>query len=386
MSTTPAVPDELLPRLRELVAEEIRPRADEDEAHSRFPRDLCRVLGKLGVLGLPYARELGGSGWRFEDYLQALEVLAGGWLTIAETVAVHTLACFPVAAHGDDAQRRELLPAMLGGELLGSYCLSEPGAGSDAASLTTKAVPDGGHFVVNGTKAWITHAGHADFYNLFVRTGGDGPGGISCLLADKDTPGLSPDRPEKKMGLTGSPVAQIHLNDARVPRERLVGELGRGFAIAMSALDRGRLGIAACAIGLSQAALDVATDYAMTRRQFGRPVGEFQAVAFMLADMATAIEAGRCLYRSAARRLDAGEDLTKEASMAKLFCTDTAMQVTTDAVQILGAVGYTDRYPVERYMREAKVLQIFEGTNQIQRLVISRRLTAERRDAASAGR
>jgi len=301
------------------------------------------------------------------------------WLTVAETVAVHTLACFPVAAYGTEQQKHRWLPGMLEGSLLSAYCLSEPDAGSDAAALTTRAERVGDHWQVTGTKAWITHAGHADVYDLMVRTGGAGPRGISCLLADADTPGLTAGPPEQKMGLHASPVAQLHLSGARVPADRLIGAEGQGFAIAMAALDGGRLGIATAAVGLAQAALDTATAYAGQRRQFGSPIADFQGVGFLLADMATGIAAGRALYLSAAARRDAGLPASREASMAKLFCTDMAMRVTTDAVRVLGGAGYTEDFPAERYMREAKVLQIVEGTNQIQRLVISRHLRAAAR-------
>uniref|UniRef100_UPI0006E2C8A2 acyl-CoA dehydrogenase family protein n=1 Tax=Peterkaempfera griseoplana TaxID=66896 RepID=UPI0006E2C8A2 len=276
---------------------------------------------------------------------------------------------------GSEEQKQRLLPGMLGGELLGAYCLSEPQSGSDAAALRTSAVRSGDTYTVNGTKAWITHGGHADFYSTLVRTGQPGPAGISALLIDAGTPGLSAAPPERKMGMKSSPTAQIHFDGARVPADRLVGEEGQGFSIALSALDSGRLGIAACAVGLAQAALDQAVEYARNRRQFGRPIADFQGLSFMLADMATQVEAGRALYLAAARRRDAGLAFTKQAAMAKLFCTDAAMRVTTDAVQVLGGYGYTQDFPAERYMREAKVLQIVEGTNQIQRMVIGRRLT-----------
>ena len=271
-----------------------------------------------------------------------------------------------------------MLPDMLGGELLGAYCLSEPQGGSDAAALTTKAVRDGDHYTVTGTKAWITHAGNADFYNIFARTGGPGPAGISCLLADAATPGIVPQAAERTMGLRSSPVAQIAFDGARVPAERLVGDEGVGFRIAMQALDSGRLGIAACAVGLAQAALDYASAYARDREQFGHPIIDFQGLGFMLADMATLVSAARALTLAAARLRDAGRPYAIEAAKAKLFATDAAMKVTTDAVQVLGGYGYVADHPVERYMREAKVLQIVEGTNQIQRLVISRSLAKDR--------
>lgn len=334
---------------------------------------MLRTLGRAGLLGLPYPEEYGGAAQPYEVYLQVLEILAGRWLTVAEAVSVHTLSCFPVAAFGTDEQR-SLLPDMIGGELLGAYCLSEPQGGSDAAALTTKAVRDGDEYVVTGTKAWITHAHTADFYNIFCRTGGPGPKGISCLLADRATPGIEPQTAERTMGLRSSPVAQLVFDDARVPADRLIGGEGKGFTIAMAALDSGRLGIAACAVGLAQAALDYAVTYARERQQFGRAIIEFQGLGFTLADLATQISAARALTLAAARLRDAGRPYSIEAAKAKLFATDVAMRVTTDAVQVLGGAGYVADHPVERYFREAKVLQIVEGTNQIQRMVISRAL------------
>ena len=276
--------------------------------------------------------------------------------------------------YGTGEQRARWLPDLVGGETLGAYCLSEAESGSDAAALRTRAVRDGDDYVVNGTKAWITHAGAADFYDVLVRTSDDGPRGISCLLVPGDIPGLSAAARERKMGLTGSPTASLVLEDVRVTADRLIGDEGQGFTIALAALDAGRLGIAACSIGLAQSALETAVAYAKQREQFGKAIMDFQGVGFMLADMATAIEAGRALYLAAARRKDAGLPYARQAAIAKLFCSDTAMRVTTDAVQVLGGYGYVQDYPVERYMREAKVLQIFEGTNQIQRLVIARHL------------
>ena len=365
----------LIDLTRELVERELLPKVDEAEATSSFPRELFRTLGRAGLLGLAYPEELGGGGQPYEVYLQVLEELARGWAGVAVGVSVHTLSTFPVAAWGSKEQQERFLPGMLGGELLGSYCLSEAHSGSDAAALSTRAVREGDDFVVNGAKAWVTHGGHADLYNLMVRTGGEGPGGISCLLADKDTPGLLPQPPEKKMGMRSSHTATIVLDGARVPADRLVAEEGQGFRIAMSALDGGRLGIAACAVGLAQAALELAVTYAGGRRQFGKAISEFQGVSFLLADMATQVEAARALYLTAARLRDAGKPYGTQASMAKLFATDTAMRVTTDAVQVLGGAGYVQDFPAERYFREAKVMQIFEGTNQVQRLVIGRALT-----------
>jgi alkylation response protein AidB-like acyl-CoA dehydrogenase len=304
-----------------------------------------------------------------------VEELSRAWLTVGLGVSVHALSCFALARYGTPDQKQRWLPDMLGGETLGAYCLSEPDSGSDAAALRTRAIADeGGGYRIDGTKAWITHCGVADFYTVMVRTSDDGSRGISCFLLPADAEGLSAAAPEHKMGLRASPTAQLHLTGVAAPADRLIGDVGQGFAIALAALDTGRLGIAACSVGLAQAAFDVAVDYAGERRQFGRAIREFEGLAFMLADMATAVEAARALYLSAARRLDAGLPVTKEAAMAKLFCSDIAMKVTTDAVQVLGGYGYVEDYPVERYLREAKALQIVEGTNQVQRLVISRNL------------
>jgi alkylation response protein AidB-like acyl-CoA dehydrogenase len=364
----------LLELTAQLADRELAPRAADYEARGEFPRDVLRTLGRAGLLGLPYPTEYGGGGQPYEVFVQVVEELARRWLAVAEAVSVHTLACYPLAGHGSPAQRERWLPDALGGELLGAYCLSEPQGGSDPASMTTRATVGGDGYRVNGTKAWITHAGRADFYTIFCRTGGPGARGISCLYAPADTAGIAPQRPERTMALRASPVAQIAFDDARVPCGNLVGGEGAGFGIAMRALDAGRLGIAACAVGLAQAALDYAAGYARERHQFGQPVIEFQGLGFLLADAATQVAAARALVLAAARLKDAGRPYGVEAAKAKLFATDMAMRVTTDAVQVLGGYGYVADHPVERYMREAKVLQIVEGTNQIQRLVISRSL------------
>ncbi|AWW40646.1 MULTISPECIES: acyl-CoA dehydrogenase family protein [Streptomyces] len=365
---------DLISLVRDIAQREIAPHAAEEEDAGRFPREVFTLLSESGLLGLPYDPEYGGGDQPYEVYLQVLEELAAARLTVGLGVSVHTLAAYALATHGTKEQQVEHLPAMLGGGLLGAYCLSEPSSGSDAASLRTKAVRDGDDWVITGTKAWITHGGVADFYTVMARTGEEGARGITAFLVPGDAEGLSAAAPEKKMGMKGSPTAQVHLDGVRVPDARRVGDEGQGFGIALAALDSGRLGIAACAIGLAQAALDEAVDYAAGRRQFGRPIADFQGLRFMLADMATQIEAGRALYLAAARLRDAGRPFAKQAAMAKLHCTDTAMRVTTDAVQVLGGYGYTSDFPAERYMREAKVLQIVEGTNQIQRMVIARHL------------
>ena len=365
---------DLIALVREIAADELAPKATDAEERGEFPRETFRLLGKAGLMSLPYPEELGGGGQPYTVYLQVVEELAIAWATVAEAVSVHTLACYPLATHGTPEQQQRWLPDMLGGDTLGGYCLSEPQGGSDAAAMTTRAVRDDDGYVVQGTKAWITHGGVADFYTLMARTGADGPKGISCLYVDGDAPGLTASAPERKMGFHASPTAQMQFDGVRLDADRLVGAEGQGFAIAMAALDSGRLGIAACAVGLAQAALDAAVAYARDRRQFGQRIIDFQGLSFMLADMATAVEAARALYLAAARRKDAGLAFSQQAAMAKLFATDACMKVTTDAVQVLGGAGYVKDWPVERYFREAKALQIVEGTNQIQRMVIGRNL------------
>jgi hypothetical protein len=292
---------------------------------------------------------------------------------------VHALSCFGLFTRGTEEQKQRWLPEMLSGEQLGAYCLSEPHAGSDPAAMSTKAVRDGDDYVLTGAKAWTTHGGQADFYKVMARTSGE-PGdaaGISCFLVPADAEGLSADPPEKKMGLTASTTATMRLDGVRVPAERRLGEEGEGLKIALAGLDSGRLGIAAVATGLAQGALDAAVSYAKERETFGRPIISHQGLAFVLADMAAAVETSRATLLAAARRRDQGLPFGREASIAKMVATDNAMKVTTDAVQVLGGYGYTRDFPVERYMREAKVMQIFEGTNQIQRMVIGRHLDRE---------
>ncbi len=364
----------LIDLTREIAREELAPRAAAAEEAGRFPQDQIDLLARSGLLGLPYPQEFGGGGQPYEVYLQVLEELASAWATVALTVSVHGLSCYPVAAYGTAQQRHQWLPPMLAGATLGAYCLSEPHAGSDAAALTTRAVPTPDGYRLSGTKAWITHGGVADVYVVMARTADSGARGISCFLVPADSPGVSAGTPERKMGFTASPTAQVFLDDVAVPEHARVGREGAGFGIAMSGLDSGRLGIAAVAVGLAQAALDQAVTYARQRHAFGRPVIDFQGLQFQLADMAAGVAAARALYLEAARRRDRGEDFSVAASIAKLVATDTAMAVTTDAVGVLGGYGYVRDYPVERYLREAKVLQIVEGTNQIQRMVIGRAL------------
>ena len=373
---------DLIDLTREICTKELLPQVAEAErraaARPELPREVFRTLGRAGLLSLPYPEEYGGGNQPYEVYLQVVEEIASAWMSVGVGVSVHTMTSYPVATFGTEAQRQALLPDMLSGEHLGAYCLSERGSGSDVASMTTRATPDDPAsptaYRLKGTKAWISHAGSADFYTTFARTSDDGGRGLSCFAVPGDAPGLSFGTPEKKMGLHCDTVSEVHYEDVEVGADRRIGEPGQGMAIALSALDSGRLGIAAAATGLAQAALDHAVAYAKEREQFGRPIGEFQGLAFLLADMEAAVTTARAAYLHAARLRDAGRPFTKEAAVAKLVATDNAMRVTTDAVQGLGGAGYTQDFPLERFMREAKVTQIFEGTNQIQRLVISRQL------------
>ncbi len=372
---------ELIQLVRRFAAQELAPRAARAEADEEFPRDVFRLLGKIGILGLPYPEELGGAGAPYEVYLQVLEEIATVWASVGVGVSVHALSCFGLATRGTPVQQQRWLPEMLGGEILGAYSLSEAHAGSDPAAIATTARRDGTDYVINGSKAWVTHGGKADFYKIMARTSG-APGdrdGISCFLVPADTPGLVADSPEKKMGLTGSTTASLRLEAVRVPAERRLGAEGDGLKIALAGLDAGRLGIAAVATGLAQGALDSAVSYAKQRHTFGRRIIDHQGLSFLLADMDAAVVAARATLLHAARLKDAGQAYSREASIAKLVATDNAMKVTTDAVQILGGAGYTRDFPVERYMREAKVMQIFEGTNQIQRIVIGRHLDRDNR-------
>jgi alkylation response protein AidB-like acyl-CoA dehydrogenase len=367
---------DLIDLTREICADQLAPRASAAEAAGEFPRDTFALLGKSGLLSLPYAEEHGGGGQPYEVYLQVVEEIASAWMSIAVGVSVHSLTCYPVAEFGSDHQRATLLPDMLGGEQLGAYCLSEPQAGSDVSAIATRATPEAGGtaYRLKGTKAWISHAGHADFYTAFVRTGEHPSKGLSCFVVPADTNGISFGAPERKMGLSCDTVRHVSFDRALVEAGRMVGQPGQGMSIALSALDSGRLGIAAAATGLAQAALDLAASYSLERQQFGRSISEFQGLSFLLADMEAAVTSARATYLHAARLKDAGRPFSKQAAVAKLVCTDAAMKVTTDAVQVLGGYGYTQDFPAERYMREAKVTQIFEGTNQIQRLVIARQL------------
>ena len=365
---------EIVGLVRGWVGGVLRPAIEGYEEKGEFPRDLFRDLGEMGLGGIPWEERYGGGGQPFLTYLAVLEEVATGSLSLAVGLSVHHLATFGIHEYGSDALKETYLPRLCSAEWLGAYALSEAGSGSDAAALATKAEREGEDWRLMGTKRFITHGGEAECYLVMARTGGEGPRGISAFVLEKGFEGFEFGKREEKMGWHASPMRELLLDGAKVPGGNLVGEEGQGFTIALAALDSGRLGMAACSVGLSQAALDAAVTFAKDREQFGRPVIEFQGLQFMLADMATQIEAARSLYREAAKARDEGAGTPVSCSMAKLFASDVAMRVTTDAVQAHGGYGYMREYPVERYMREAKGLQIVEGTNQVQRVIIGRDL------------
>ncbi|MDA8336641.1 MAG: acyl-CoA dehydrogenase [Peptococcaceae bacterium] len=367
----------VLETVRRFAREEVAPRAARVDREHLFPRENLEGARRLGLMGMPIPERWGGAGYDFLSYMLAVEEIAKACASTAVILAVHTsMACFSVLNFGTPAQKEKYLTQLAGGSLLGAFAITEPEAGSDAGALSMRAVRKGDRYIVNGTKIFITSAGAADLYVTFVSTDPSrGARGITALLVEKDTPGFRVGRLEEKMGLHGSPTGELIFENAEVPVENILGEENKGFSLAMSLLEGGRIGIGAQAVGIATAALETAVAYARQRVQFRQNIASFQGIQFMLADMATAVDAARLLVYRAASLKDRGQPHGKEASMAKLFATDTAMQVTTNAVQVLGGYGYCREYPVERYMRDAKVTQIYEGTSQIQRLVIARHLT-----------
>jgi alkylation response protein AidB-like acyl-CoA dehydrogenase len=368
------VGEALLELTREIATKELAPQVHEAEERGEFPEAAYRLLGKSGLLSLPFPEEYGGGAQPYETYLQVVEEIATAWPSVGVGVSVHSLTANVIATNSSAEQRDQWLPRMLSGEWLGAYCLSEPQAGSDVGGIRTRAVLEGDEYVVNGTKQWISNGSCADYYILFARTSDERTRGLSAFIVPADTERLAFGAPEKKMGLACDVTTQVLFDDVRLPADQLIGDEGAGMGVALSALDAGRLGIAAVATGIAQAALAHAVEYAGQRQQFGKPIGEQQGLQFLLADMAADVERARATYLLAARLKDAGRPFSRQASIAKLTASDAAMRVTTDAVQVLGGNGYTRDYPVERLFRDAKVTQIFEGTNQIQRMVIGRDL------------
>lgn len=370
--------DQLMMRkmVRDFVEEEVIPQAViTDETHE-FPIKILQKMGELGLMGIPIPEEYGGAGADFLSYILAIEEIARGCGSTAVILAVHTsVGTFPILYYGTEEQKRKYLPKLARGEMIGAFALTEANSGSDASSLVTTAVRRGDHYVLNGSKRFITNSGYAGVYTVMASTDrSKGPHGVTSFLVDANTPGFKIGKKEEKMGLHGSATCELIFEDALVPVENRLGEEGEGFKVAMSLLDGGRIGIGAQALGIGQAAFEAALAYSQERVQFKQAIVNFQGIQFMLADMATQLEAARLLIYQAASRRVAGLPYSKEASMAKMFASDTAMKVTTDAVQIFGGYGYTKEYKVERYLRDAKITQIYEGTNQIQRLVIAKHL------------
>ncbi|HEU5301045.1 MAG TPA: acyl-CoA dehydrogenase family protein [Acidimicrobiia bacterium] len=364
--------------LRRFADEQIAPHAAEADELGEFPRRSFEAYRDSGFIRLPYPVEHGGDGGDMVAYAMLVEEVARACAASSLFVLISRLAVSPILAHGSPELIARVVPRVVTGEWQGSYCLSEAQAGSDVASMTTRAVRDGDHYVLTGTKMWITNAGISDFYTVFARTGADGARGISAFVVERDRPGFSIGKLESKMGVRGSPTGEVVLDDCAVPAENLIGEEHAAFGYAMGALDGSRPIVGAQAVGIAQGAFDVAARYATERVQFGSRIGDLQGIQFLLADMATRLDAARLLVYRACAMVDAGaEGTSKAAAMAKMFASDTAMAVTTDAVQVLGGAGYTRDFPVERMMRDAKVTQIYEGTNQVQRIVIARRLLDE---------
>ncbi len=360
------------------AANELAPHAARWDAEAIFPVETMRRAAALGFAGIYVGEEYGGSGLTRLDAALIFEALSQGCTSTAAYISIHNMASWMIDRFGNDVQRAKWLPKLTTMELVASYCLTEPGAGSDAASLKTKAVRDGDHYVINGAKAFISGAGTSDVYVCMIRTGGEGAGGVSCIVVEKNTPGLSFGATEKKMGWNSQPTAAVIFEDARVPVENLIGNEGDGFKIAMMGLDGGRLNIGACSIGTAQVALDTAIAYAQDRQQFGKPIAAFQATQFKLADMATELEAARLLLRQAATKLDQkAPDATQHCAMAKRFATDVGFEVVNQALQIHGGYGYLKDYPLERHLRDVRVHQILEGTNEIMRVIISREMLSK---------
>jgi alkylation response protein AidB-like acyl-CoA dehydrogenase len=370
----------ILDVVRELVAEKVAPRAAEIDERGEYPQDLRALFAQNDLLGIPIPAEYGGLGGTFLTYVKVVEEIAKACASSSLIVAVQELGMLPILIGGSDEQKHEYLPKLASGEWIAAYALTEAGSGSDAAgSMRTRAEKRGEKYVLNGQKIWITNGSVADVVCVFAVTDPEkGPNGISAFIVEKTFPGFNVGKLEKKMGIRGSPTVELVFDNCEVPAENLLGNEGEGFKIAMKVLDKSRPGIAAQALGIAAGALEYATNYARERVAFGKPIGQQQGVGFMLADMKTEVEAARLLLYEAARKCDEGAaDVTLWAAMCKLKCGDVAMSVTTDAVQILGGYGYSVEYPVERMMRDAKITQIYEGTQQIQRLVISRNLVGK---------
>lgn len=355
--------------------DEMEPHARGWDENATFPVDALRKAAALGFGGIYVRDDVGGSALSRLDAAIIFEELSKGCTSTSAYISIHNMSAWMIDTFGNDDQRRKWLPDLCSMDTFASYCLTEPGSGSDAAALRTRAMRDGDHYVLNGSKAFISGGGVADVYVCMVRTGDDTPGGISCIVVEKDTPGLSFGAQEHKLGWKSQPTAQVNFEDCRVPAENLIGGEGNGFRIAMAGLDGGRLNIGACSLGAAQTCLDRAIAYMKERKQFGRAIAEFQALQFRVADMATDLEAARLLLHKAATKVDAKTpDASRLAAMAKRLATDTGFTVVNEALQLHGGYGYLRDYPIERYLRDVRVHQILEGTNEIMRLIIARDL------------
>ncbi|WP_087973658.1 acyl-CoA dehydrogenase [Oceanobacillus rekensis] len=363
--------------VRDFAEKEVEPTAAERDEEERFDRAIFDKMAELGLTGIPWPEEYGGIGSDYVSYCIAVEELSRVCASTGVTLSAHlSLASWPIYKYGNEEQKKNFLTRLATGKALGAYALSEPGAGSDVVSMKTTAKEAGDHYVLNGNKVWITNGGVADIYVVFAKTDADAKHkGISAFIVEKGTEGFSFGKKEKKLGIRSSPTTELIFENCRIPKENMLGTEGEGFAIAMKTLDGGRNGIAAQALGIAQGALDAAVEYAKGREQFGKPIANNQGISFKLADMATDIEAARLLTYQAAWLESEGLPYGKASAMSKLFAGDAAMRITVEAVQVFGGYGYTKDYPVERYMRDAKITQIYEGTNEIQRLVIGRMLT-----------
>jgi acyl-CoA dehydrogenase len=361
--------------VRDFAENEIAPFIDRMEK-GEFPREILRKMGELGLMGIPVPEKYGGAEMDFTSYIIAINELSRVSATVGVILSVHTsVGTNPILYFGTEEQKQRFVPKLASGEYLGAFCLTEASSGSDAASLKTRAIRDADHYVLNGSKMFITNGGEADVYIVFASTNPElGSKGISCFIVEKNTPGFVIGKDEHKMGLHGSRTVQLTFEDMRVPAANLLGQEGEGFKIAMANLNVGRIGIAAQALGIAEAALQAATSYAKERQQFGKPIAAQQGIGFKLADMATNVEAAKLLLYRAADLRSNGLECGKEASMAKLFASKTAVDVAIEAVQVFGGYGYTEEYPVERYFRDAKITEIYEGTSEIQRIVISKYL------------
>jgi alkylation response protein AidB-like acyl-CoA dehydrogenase len=363
---------------RSFAREQLLPHAAEWDEDKVFPAAQLRAAAALGFAGVYVGTEHGGSGLSRLDAALIFEELAAADPSTAAFLTIHNMVGWMIESFGSATQRDRFLPAMMRGDKLASYCLTEPGSGSDAAALRTRAERAGDHYVLNGSKAFISGAGVSDLYAIMVRTGGEGPSGISCIVVEKGTPGLSFGKPERKLGWNSQPTAQVILENCRVPVANRIGEEGQGFRFAMMGLDGGRINIAACSLGGARACLEAAQAYMQERRQFGQKLADFQALQFRLADMATGLEASRLMVHRAAAALDASEpDAPMRCAMAKRFATDTCFQICDEALQLHGGYGYIKEYGIERYLRDLRVHRILEGTNEIMRVIIARRLLAE---------